>query len=273
VDGELGIDVAVPNSDSIAGRAQDLLGCRPRYSSSTTASMAGTRSTRRIGNRVPVMPGRVVPPMTASQPPPAMQGARKSARTPGPVTWPTTRPRAARRSTGCPRAGTDGSTTPSIWPGHPDPLPAQPRPRLLRQETGRRQAGKEARSGGPSGYSILALRGLHLTGAAQVSALLPESAWQGPDPGLTCGFCSVDRRSTPVKWRPCWPLWSRGSAHKGMATGDSGLNPVALPPTVAPMWVSTPEAQLSYVESESIFRVSRLLEPFSSDRLRDSAVS
>src|SRR5947207_15590451 len=27
------------------------------------------------------------------------------------------------------------------------------------------------------------------------------------------------------------------------------------------MWVSIPEAQLSYVESESIFRVSRLLEP------------
>jgi hypothetical protein len=47
----------------------------------------------------------------------------------------------------------------------------------------------------------------------------------------------------------------------GTATGESGLNLVALPPTVAPMWVSTPEARLSYVESESIFRVSRLLEP------------
>jgi hypothetical protein len=28
----------------------------------------------------------------------------------------------------------------------------------------------------------------------------------------------------------------RGSAHNGTATGDSGPNPVALPPTVAPMW-------------------------------------
>jgi hypothetical protein len=55
-------------------------------------------------------------------------------------------------------------------------------------------------------YAVMGLRGLHLTGAAQVSALPPESAWQVLDPGLTCGFCSVDRRSTPVKWRPLMGL-------------------------------------------------------------------
>jgi hypothetical protein len=49
---------------------------------------------------------------------------------------------------------------------------------------------------------ITVIRGLHLTGAAQVSALPPESAWQVLDPGLTCEFCNVDRRSTPVRWRP-----------------------------------------------------------------------
>ena len=32
----------------------------------------------------------------------------------------------------------------------------------------------------------------------------------------------------------------RPDTHNGTATGDSGLNPVALPPTVAPMWVSSP---------------------------------
>jgi hypothetical protein len=51
------------------------------------------------------------------------------------------------------------------------------------------------------GTTIIRKWGLHLTGAAQVSALPPESAWQGLDPGRTCGFCSVDRRSTPAKWR------------------------------------------------------------------------
>jgi transposase len=34
----------------------------------------------------------------------------------------------------------------------------------------------------------------------------------------------------------------RGSAHNGTATGDSGLNPVALPPTVAPMWAEARKA-------------------------------
>jgi hypothetical protein len=28
----------------------------------------------------------------------------------------------------------------------------------------------------------------------------------------------------------------RGCSHNGTAMGDSGLNPVALPPMVAPMW-------------------------------------
>ncbi len=45
------------------------------------------------------------------------------------------------------------------------------------------------------GLGIKPVWGLHLTGATQVSALPPESAWQGPDPGRTCGFCSVDRKS------------------------------------------------------------------------------
>ena len=51
-------------------------------------------------------------------------------------------------------------------------------------------------------YPHKADRGLHLTGAAQVSALPAEGAPAGPSMGLTCGFCNISRRSTPVKWRP-----------------------------------------------------------------------
>ena len=47
---------------------------------------------------------------------------------------------------------------------------------------------------------IMTVRGLHFNGATQVSAL-PRSRAAEPNPGLTCGFCSVSRRYTPAQWR------------------------------------------------------------------------
>jgi hypothetical protein len=41
----------------------------------------------------------------------------------------------------------------------------------------------------------------------------------------------------------------RGSAHNGTATGDSELNPGALPPAVVPMWVGQPTHDLVTVWS------------------------
>ena len=68
------------------------------------------------------------------------------------------------------------------------------------REHGSRRAYSPQR-GGRLPVSIKAIGGSPLTRscAGQVSALPPESAW--PVPGLTCGFCSADRRSTPAKWR------------------------------------------------------------------------
>jgi len=49
---------------------------------------------------------------------------------------------------------------------------------------------------------IFQLRGIHVTGPAQVRELLPDSPSRGADPGLTCGLSTIDRRSGPVKWIP-----------------------------------------------------------------------
>src|SRR6516165_3866540 len=46
----------------------------------------------------------------------------------------------------------------------------------------------------------------------------------------------VPRRPSAVSTISRWDRW-RGSAHNGTATGDSELNPGALPPAVVPMWV------------------------------------
>jgi hypothetical protein len=55
----------------------------------------------------------------------------------------------------------------------------------------------------------------------------PPSA---PDPGKWPGIFGAI-------WRPLPRSRTRGSAHKGTATGDRELNPGALPPAVVPMWV------------------------------------
>jgi len=50
--------------------------------------------------------------------------------------------------------------------------------------------------------AIRSLRGIHLTGPAQVSELPPRPARQRSGPGLTCGFSGLVRRLGPLRWIP-----------------------------------------------------------------------
>ena len=65
-------------------------------------------------------------------------------------------------------------TVTTSWPG--------PRCATRAMTLGQAGCDRGSRAGHALGVGITTVRGLHLTGAAQVSALPPESAWQALDP-------------------------------------------------------------------------------------------